>query len=198
MVAWNGVGLLPQHHQQVTKFTSDASGSWGCEAWCGTSWFQFQWPQQASEHHISFLELAAVVIACVVQGPQWKGQLVHCRCDNETAVHVIRSWTCRDPGLMHLLRSLFFIEAAFQFQLTASHISGGIIGLADDLSRDRLSSFLALVPQAHTKPTMIPEDLPLILFHQELDWTSPTWTNWFVTIVIRDWPSQPTGPTEQD
>ncbi len=98
----------------------------------------------------------------------------------------------------HLLWCLFFIEAALQFQLSAIHSPGGDNLLADDLSRDRLSLFRAMVPQADAKPTLIPEELPQLLFHEELDWMSPTWIKWFASTFIRDWPSQPTGPMQQE
>ena len=42
-VEW--VGIFPLMAQPTVEFTSDASGNWGCGAWSGTTWFQFQWPQ---------------------------------------------------------------------------------------------------------------------------------------------------------
>lgn len=38
---WNGVSfLLPAAHLPKREFTSNASGSWGCGAWCAQAWFQ--------------------------------------------------------------------------------------------------------------------------------------------------------------
>ncbi len=189
--AWNGVSVFPPCSRASIEFTSDASGLWGCGAWCGTAWFQFQWPQHALQHHITFLELVAVVLACVAWGSRWGGRSILCWCDNAAVVQVIASRSCRDPGLMHLLRCLFFVEAVYQFQLSASHIRGRHIRgrdntLADDLSRDRLSSFRSMVPQADLEPTKFPEELPQLLFRQDLDWTSPTWTRLFTSIVAKD------------
>ncbi len=87
---------------------------------------------------------------------------------------------------MHLLRCLFFVEAVYQFQLSASHIPGRDNTEADDVSRDRLSSFRSMVPQADREPTKFPEELPQLLFRQDLDWTSPTWTRLFTSIVAKD------------
>lgn len=43
---------------------------------------------------------------------------------------------------MQMLRCLFFIEAQFQFKTVATHVPGVDNELADDLSRDKLTSFL--------------------------------------------------------
>ena len=111
----------------------------GCGAWSQSCRFQFQWPETCYQHHISFLELFAVLLACVVLGNIWCG--VRCQCDNQAAVCTIASQSSWEPTMMHLLRCLFFMEAWFQFKLVAVHIPGIFNSWADDLSRDRLSSF---------------------------------------------------------
>ena len=151
IVMWNGVGIFPPMAQPTVEFTSDASGNWGCGAWSGTAWFQFQWPQGAAHRHIAFLELVAVLLASTVWARCWYGQSVLCRCDNQAAVQVISSRSCRDPGLTHLMRCLFFLEATYQFELTAVHVAGRDNQLADDLSRNQLSSFRSKVPQEQIK-----------------------------------------------
>ena len=122
--SWNGVYVFPPADRKRVEFASDALGSWGCGAWWETEWFQFLWPRQAREHRIAFLELVAVMLACAAWGSQWQGQLVHVWCDNQAAVLAISARSCKDPGLMHLLRCLCFMEASFQFQLSANHIPG--------------------------------------------------------------------------
>ena len=54
------VAMFPSPVQPAFTVTSDASGSWGCGAWSGSSWFQFEWPQPASDDHILFKELLQV------------------------------------------------------------------------------------------------------------------------------------------
>ena len=102
------------------KFASGAFGDWDCGAWWNTEWFQFQLPQQAKEHHITFLELA-----CAALGPQWQGQLIYVWCDNQAAEHAITA--CSYPGLMHLLQCLFFNfncqPVIFQELITLQQIS---------------------------------------------------------------------------
>ena len=41
--AWNRISFLPPPSRlPAVEFTTDASGSWGCGAWCEASWFQLQ------------------------------------------------------------------------------------------------------------------------------------------------------------
>jgi len=37
---WNGSALIPGSLEKEIILTSDASGTWGCRAWCGLEWFQ--------------------------------------------------------------------------------------------------------------------------------------------------------------
>ena len=136
---WNGVAVVPSCGPPQFVVTSDASGQWGCGAWCQTSWFQFRWPETASPHHIAFKELMAILLAAAAWGDRWYGTRVQWFCDNYAAVRVVSSRSCQDQSLMHLLCCLFMFEARYQFQVVASHIPGVDNTLADDLSRDRLS-----------------------------------------------------------
>ena len=182
---WNGVYVFPPQARTTRSFASNTLGNLGCGAWCGTDWLQFQWPQQAKEHHITFLELVAVLLACVVWGPGWWGQWILCWCDDQVAIQAIAARSCHDPGLMHLLLCLFFLEATFQFELIAEHIPGVHNTLADDLSRYSLPAFPSRVLQASRMPTAITPQLPLVLLDPTLDWTSPTWTQLFSGTVTR-------------
>ena len=182
---WNGIASLPPAVTPSFEITSDASGHWGCGAWSRRSWFQFEWPDVARHHHITFKELFAVVFACATWGRQWRGTRVHCRCDNQAAVCAIAGRSCRDPSLMHLLRCLFFVEAWFNFDLVAVHISGVSNTLADDLSRNALPRFLSKAPHMDPVPTPISPQLPLLLLEPG-DWTSPVWTASFGILCTGD------------
>ena len=48
---WNGVALFPPPPAPTVEFASDASGSWGCGAWCGEQWWQWQWPELLLDIH---------------------------------------------------------------------------------------------------------------------------------------------------
>ena len=87
-------------------------------------------------------ELVPLVVAVALWGRHWSGGSILCKCDNEAVVAVVTSRTSQNKAVMHLLRCLFFLEASFDCHLIATHIPGVYNELADDLSRDRLSSFL--------------------------------------------------------
>ena len=135
---WNGVAIFPSVTPPSVTVTSDALGHWGCGAWCGHDLFQFEWPEAARHHHISFKELFAVLVACTVWGPGWKGKWVRWRCDNQAAVGAVASRSCRDKSMMQLTRCLFFLEACCQFELMTEYLPGDQSALADDLSRNGL------------------------------------------------------------
>ena len=87
-------------------------------------------------------ELIPIVIAIALWGRNWTGQVVQCRCDNSAVVAVLASRTSKDQDLMHLLRCLALFEAKLSVRVIGAHLPGAQNTLADNLSRDALSSFL--------------------------------------------------------
>ena len=147
---WNGVSItwdLKQCNPDITVY-SDASGSWGCGAYSGNSWFQLEWPPQAKDFNIAIKELFPVVIAAALFGKTWSGQLVEFRVDNMAVVQVLQSTYCKEPHLMHLTRLLVFFAAHYNFWFSASHIPRGVNTEAGALSRNNHSLFLSQVPKA--------------------------------------------------
>ena len=128
--------------------TSDASGSWGCGAWCGPLWFQLQWNGKSQHLQIAIKEFIPVLIASFIWGHKWKGHNVLVYCDNEAVVFVLNKCYSRDCYLAHMLRTLFFIEAHFQFQIKSAHIPGVHNTLADFLSRSQVAKFHTQQPNA--------------------------------------------------
>ena len=181
---WNGVSLLVALGEQEPTIilTSDASGRWGCGAFWELGWFQLAWSATActEEVNIATKELIPIVLAAAMWGKAWEGQVVCCRCDNEAVVAVLNRRTCRDQDLMHLLRCLSFFEAMFSFRAIASHISGAQNCLADDLSRNKLPSFLQAVGQATlSRQFKPPQPLLDMLVNVKPDWTSQVWRRMF-------------------
>ena len=123
---WNGVSLLTATNSRLpdTHITSDASGTWGCGAYWGSQWLQWQWDQVAQDKSITIKELIPIIFAAALWGKDWKGWCVLCRCDNQAVVAVINARSSLDKDIMHLLRVLFFIEAHFDFMTKATHIPG--------------------------------------------------------------------------
>ena len=163
--------------------TSDASGFWGCGGWHDRQWFQLAWDERTVNWYIAAKELVPIIMAAVLWGQKWKGNRVVARCDNTAVVTVLNSRYAKDVVLMRMLRCLFFVEAHFQFFLTVSHIPGVHNDLADDLSRNRLPSFLRKMPNVDCIPSIIPHSLLQWLLHPNLDWTSPSWTALFSSAI---------------
>ena len=83
---------------------------------------------------------------------------------------------------MHLIRNLVYIEARSGFYLC---INTHAHHLADDLSRNLVSSFLSKVPQASLTPTPVPTTLVDLLLDHQADWTSPHWRRQFKHLLTR-------------
>ena len=155
--------------------TSDASGKWGCGVFWKLTWFQFAWEEPLYNLSIAIQELIPIIVAAAIWGKHWKGYSVQCQSDNQTVVAVLTTRTSKEPHLMHLLRCLFFFEAYWDFSLYGSYLPGYQNDLADDLSRNHLSSFLSKVPEMNAVPTPIPSALKDLLLHSKPDWLSSNW-----------------------
>ena len=175
---WNGVGLCSSVVRRPPggTITSDASGRWGCGAFTKKGeWFQFRWPADWDNVHITAKELLPIVVAYAIWGHQWQGTTVQCLCDNAAVVAIVKSGTSKDFLVMHLMRCLFFFTASYQLFLLPQHLPGKDNTAADHLSRDALSSFLQLIPHAKEPPTALSEALMAALVTQRSDWTSHSW-----------------------
>ena len=101
---WNGTALILAPNQpHPIVVTSDASGTWGCGAWCDQQWFQLKWDSSSREKQIAVKELIPVVIAAAIWGHQWSGRRVLSNCDNQAVVAVINSRYSKEKDLMQLL-----------------------------------------------------------------------------------------------
>lgn len=176
---WNGVAIMRESKQARASVSliSDASGGWGCGAYCGTQWFMLQWAGPIKECHTTAKELVPIVVAAVIWGGEWQGKAVQVWCDNTAVVSTINHGASRNRDAMHLARCLAFVTAKLEFELVASHIKGSDNTLADALSRDNLPMFRSLHPQAAPEPTPIPEALLDLLLVSKPDWTSQRWTS---------------------
>ena len=130
-------------------------------------------------------ELLPIILACAAWGKMWSGLHIKCRCDNQVEVAGIQSRTSRVKGIIHLLRCLVFIEASYNFHLTAQYSDTHANHLADDRSPNKLSSFLCKVPLADPTPTPVSQQLWELLLNQQEDCTSPNWRAQFNTTFNR-------------
>ena len=122
---------------------SDASGVWGCAAIWDGQLFQIQWSDfpNFADIMIAAKELFPIVMAAAVWGEYWAGCTVWCMCDNEAVVSVIRTGSCKEGHMAHMLRCLFFVEARFGFAVVSAHVPGSVNTWADALPRNHLDVF---------------------------------------------------------
>lgn len=181
---WNGTSMLIRFDKANPQFvvTSDASGSWGCGAFEGTRWFQFQWPDTMPASHISVKEMMPIVLSAALWGQHWAEKSVRFLSDNSAVVALINSGSSRENSLMHLMRCLSFIMAKYNFIISAAHVKGAHNVLADALSRDNQTYFLAHYPQAQATPASIPQELVELVVTSQPDWTSSHWTRLWTAI----------------
>ena len=153
---WNGRSIMPQPGIAHSS-AADASGNWGCgaiskEGW----WFQIEWPQSWSEHHIAAKEMVPVVGAVAIWGPQWRVKTVLVIPDNMAVVCAVSAGSAKDVLLMHLLRCLHFFTAHHQIVLRAEHLPGVLNSATDSLSRNNLP--LSLI--VFLRPPNVPPQCP--------------------------------------
>ena len=84
------------------------------------------------------------------------------------------------PGA--LVRCVAFAEASLNFNMSATYISTKSNHLADDLSRDRVHTFLSKVPQASPTPSPTPMGLMDLLLNPAADWIGNHWRQAFHAI----------------
>ena len=127
------------------------------------------WDQRAHALSIAAKELIPIILACHTWGSAGNGRRVLCNCYNQV---VVASRTSRDASLMHLIKCLVFVEALHNCFLYPQYICTRDNHLADDLSKNAVSSFLSKVPSANPLPTTWSQHLVL---DPRADWTSLTW-----------------------
>ena len=90
-------------------------------------------------HDINILELLAVMVALKLWAPALRGQRFILNCDNKNCVLSLNSGRSRTRAMQLCLREIWFLLAAFDFEIAAHHIPGTSNSLANHLSRWHLS-----------------------------------------------------------
>ena len=130
-------------------------------------------------------EMAPILLSCEAWGPHLTRLRVKFECDNSSVVTAIQKGSAKDDTTMHLLQCLFFFVAHYDIDITIVHVAGITNCTADHLSRQRMSLFFSLNPQADAAPTPLPPALTEIVVSPDLDWTSPAFRELFSTITAK-------------
>lgn len=136
-----------------------------------------QWQGTWQDEDITAKELVPIAVAAGLWGRSWTGRHVCFHSDNMAVVAILNKRTARTPTLMHLLRCFSFYAAYFRFHFTVKHVPGLLNTAADAISRNHLSLFASLVPQAPR--FTLPPALDQLLIHTRPDWGSPDWIQLF-------------------
>ena len=124
-------------------------------------------------------ELAPILLSVAVWGTRLAKRHVLIQCDNMSVVQALNKGSGKDQVVMQLLRSLWFFVAYYDIDLTCVHIMGAANTTADHLSRNNMTCFFSLNPQASILPTSLPPPLLQIVTVNSPDWTSPHFSKLF-------------------
>ncbi len=159
---WNGTTKFLEPTwtpaQDLELFT-DASGSWGFGAYFAGAWLSIPWTSSQQRRPIHWKELFAIVVAASTWAHNLSGRRIRFQCDNLAVVHAWQNKSAKEPSLLALLRDLFFVAAQHNFTVSLAHIPGSANSRADALSRNQLSRFFSISPQADAHPTQPPPGL---------------------------------------
>ena len=169
---WNGRSFFPQGVPLVHVYT-DASGSFGCGGFQQTGhWFKLAWPCDL-HRSIAALELVPVVVTAMLCGDNWQGKLVCFHSDNKAVVSILNKGHAQDVALTHLMRCLAFLAAFHGFHFSSIHVPGRLNVAADALSRNNLTLFHSLLPQALQESIIPTTSVVQLLVSEVPDWGSP-------------------------
>ena len=133
-------GTLPiRDNRPVTSLTTDACGL-GCGAAFQGDWFYndfpLDWPA-ASNLHINYKEVLAIVLAARRWAPYWKNSRVIVYTDSMVAKGMICKARSRNALVTEALKELFLCSVVWNFHLIPIHLPGKDNVLADRISRIR-------------------------------------------------------------
>lgn len=124
MDTFNGV----VYHRECATFCvdTDASNIAG-GIFCGGDWYHVNWEQDipgAELLHINYKKVLAVLVSAEKWGDVWFNGNVTVITDSTVAKAIINKGTCKNPFIMDILRSLFWLQVKYNFKLCAIHVAG--------------------------------------------------------------------------
>ena len=131
-------------------------------------WFQLEWPPSWTSMDIAVKELVPVVVVSAIWGKSWHHKHVCFHTNNMAIVAILQNWSAKNRVAHYLLRCFYFYTAYFQFNYSVAHIPGVLNVAVDALSRDNITLFSSLVPQA--TPSQVSLTLFQLLIIQQPDW----------------------------
>ena len=152
---WTGTSLFREPHWTTAydmDLYTDASDKGFGAYWVG-KWFNSTWTNCQIQQPIAWREIVAIVVTCANWGSHWKRKNVLFHCDNKTVVDIWQRGSCKSPGIMQLVRHLYFLAAKGNYNVSIAHIPGVNNTLADHLSRFSMQAFHIAAPHAQQLPS---------------------------------------------
>jgi hypothetical protein len=152
---------------------TDASSNHGFGGYYAGRWFQGKWPEEI--HNLgndpismALIELYPIVVAVVLWGHEWSGQLIKFLCDNLATVQIIRKRRSKSAitCIMKLMRKLTWKSACENFLVLCDHVPGKENVIADSLSRFQMARFREAAPTASKDTVNIPSLQELVLYQR--------------------------------
>ncbi|XP_056425816.1 uncharacterized protein LOC130367424 [Hyla sarda] len=166
---WNGISFfIPSIGNESPMVFSDAASSTGFAAIWGNHWFAGPWPPEITQiegfiRSSAAFELYPIVAAAQLWGPAWNRTTVLFVSDNAATVDILLKGRSRCPIIMSLARRLVWLSLHHTFTFTCAHI-GGIQNIAADaLSRNNLSHFFQVMPEADSIGAQVPPFHSLVM-----------------------------------
>ena len=151
---WNGVSMM--HREVDTQLYTDSSDL-GIGGVYGDQWFMAKFADNSCDlrqKSINWRELFAIIKAIGTWCHLLANKKVLLFCDNESVTYIVNSGTSRDPDIMTLIRTLFFICAQNNIECKCQHIPGVNNIASDHLSRLRITEFFKIHPTACPRMTI--------------------------------------------
>ena len=148
----NGVSWFPKRWDSTTIscMFSDASNTAAGVYWCG-QWTcrpfsgEYLW---LSQKDIAYREMYAVVLGVAVFGPELSNTSLHMFIDNIAVQQSVNTGVCKEPGIMGLLRSLYYYTSVYNISYRSFHIGTLDNSISDSISRLNWVRFRQLCPEA--------------------------------------------------
>ena len=140
----NGKSLIPEPSvtsESLNLFTDASLQGFG--GFFNGYWFSHPRPATAN-HHISVLELFAVLAAVSTWSIQLSNRQIIIFTDNEPIVSMWKSGSSKDKAIMALVRELFFTSTNHNISVTFRHIPGTNNVYADLLSCLQVERFMSI------------------------------------------------------
>lgn len=143
---------------------TDASGSLGFAAVLGSKWFALGWEKVPglTKCQIAIKELFPIVVALELWGTVLRNKKIPFMTDNMAIVYAINKQTCKDKGLMKLIRRLVLQALSHNILFRAKHIAGKSNTLADHLSRFKFQEAFQVAPHLNRTQTNVPNSFLVI------------------------------------